>query len=216
MAPRWKLLLAIAPTILVLDQWSKFLAIKHLTPGLALAHTEATGEDNPGLEGIGLPTQIRYFYTSTENPCSRPGSHCPTLRLIDKRWHWSYAENPGAAWSILASAGKNIRVPFFLSVSILAMVLIVWFYRRLAPGQHLLLIALALVLGGAVGNFVDRARLFYVIDFIVWYIGTYRWPTFNVADSAISTGVGLIVLDSILDFWRRKNEAEEPDSQPAA
>lgn len=72
-----------------------------------------------------------------------------------------------------------------------------------------LVVALSLVMGGAVGNFTDRIRFDYVVDFLDFYIGKYKWPTFNVADIAISIGVGLIFLDMILDAIRRKKAKQE-------
>jgi lipoprotein signal peptidase len=65
-----------------------------------------------------------------------------------------------------------------------------------------------LISGGAIGNLIDRIRLGYVIDFIEWYAGNLRWPTFNIADSAISTGVALIVLGMLVDLFRSKKSKE--------
>lgn len=213
---RLRLLLLIAVSVILLDQWSKLLAVKHLTPALqnhhAKLHQSAPEPELPA--EVGFLTQLGYFLDADRHPCRPPDARCPTIRLIDGRWHWAYAENPGAAWSFLANASESVRVPFFLAVSVLAIVLIVWYFFRLEPGQRMLMVALALVLGGAVGNFIDRARLTYVIDFIVWYIGSYRWPTFNVADSAISVGVGLIFLDSLLEYLRTKKDARAA-SKPA-
>jgi signal peptidase II len=213
---------AIALTVILLDQWSKFLAIKHLTPSLQQSHAVASGQDPAAASGeplpddVGFGSQLAYFYSNNQHPCQQPRARCNTIKVLDRLWHWKYAENPGAAWSFLANVGANIRVPFFLVVAMLAMVLIVWYFFRLDPSQKLLMVALALVLGGAAGNFIDRARLTYVIDFIVWYVGSYRWPTFNVADSAISVGVGMIFLDSLLDYLRMRRdqetgEASKPD-----
>jgi signal peptidase II len=207
---RLRLLLIISISVLFLDQWSKFLAVKHLTPALQNHHAQLTQSSvEPKLPAeVGFITQLGYFFGGERHPCRPPDARCPTIRLIEGRWHWAYAENPGAAWSFLANASESVRLPFFLAVSVIAIVLIVWYFIRLQPAQHLLMIALSLVLGGAIGNFVDRARLTYVIDFIVWYIGSYRWPTFNVADSAISVGVGLIFLDSLLEYLRTRKEAK--------
>lgn len=213
---RLRLLLVIAVSVILLDQWSKLLAVKHLTPALTNHHAKLhEASPAPALPPeVGFFTQVGYFLDAERHPCRPPDARCPTLRVIDGRWHWAYAENPGAAWSFLANASESVRVPFFLAVSVLAIILIVWYFFRLEPGQHLLMVALSLVLGGAVGNFIDRARLTYVIDFIVWYIGSYRWPTFNVADSAISVGVGLIFLDSLLEYLRTKRESKAA-SKPA-
>jgi signal peptidase II len=100
----------------------------------------------------------------------------------------------------LASAGTSwVRVPLLLLVALVAMVFIVLYYRRLEPSARAVKLALMLVFGGALGNFLDRVRLGYVIDFIVWHwYNRAQWPTFNVADAAITVGVGLMVLDMLL------------------
>ena len=104
--------------------------------------------------------------------------------------------NRGAAFSFLAGAGGWQRW-FFLALSIaIGIGLTVWL-TRLRAGQTLLAVALALILGGAVGNVIDRAIYGYVIDFIDWYYGQWHWPAFNVADSAISVGAALLIIDSL-------------------
>jgi signal peptidase II len=107
--------------------------------------------------------------------------------------------NTGAAFSFLAGAGGWQRW-FFLGLgSLVSIGLIVWL-RRLKPGEKWLAAALALILGGAVGNLIDRAWLGQVIDFIQLYYDRWYWPAFNIADSAITLGAALLVLDSL---WSR-------------
>jgi signal peptidase II len=103
--------------------------------------------------------------------------------------------NTGAAFSFLASAGGWQRW-FFTAVSIAVSVVIVVMLRR-NDGQKLLACALALVLGGAIGNLYDRVTLGHVVDFIQLHAAGYYWPAFNVADSAITVGVALLVWDSL-------------------
>lgn len=109
------------------------------------------------------------------------------------------AKNRGGAWGLLQTTSENVRRPFFLLVSVAAITFIMSLYRKLTPKQHSLKWGLPLVLGGALGNVVDRIRFGHVIDFIDAHIGhgvTERhWPTFNVADIAICVGVGLMALD---------------------
>jgi signal peptidase II len=107
------------------------------------------------------------------------------------------AKNRGGAWGLLQTTSENVRRPFFLLVSVAAIAFIMSLYRRLQPRQRALKWGLPLVLGGALGNVVDRVRYGNVIDFIDVYIPRYRfhWPTFNVADIAICVGVGLMALD---------------------
>ena len=104
--------------------------------------------------------------------------------------------NTGAAFSFLAGAGGWQRW-FFLGLgSLVSIGLIVWL-RRLKPTETRLATALALILGGAIGNLIDRAWLGQVIDFIQIYYQHWYWPAFNLADSAITVGAALLVLDSL-------------------
>lgn len=111
------------------------------------------------------------------------------------------AKNKGGAWGLLQNQSEKIRKPFFVIVSVLAIVFIVSLYRRLNPKQVALKWGLPLVLGGALGNLVDRIRYGYVIDFIdfqaTWENLPHHWPTFNVADIAICIGVALMALDML-------------------
>ncbi|NJK88953.1 MAG: signal peptidase II [Myxococcales bacterium] len=148
-----------------------------------------------------------------EHPCRGAGLDCPTLEVVDGFWYWRYVQNPGAAWGVLRDAPENLRVPFFFFVSVAAIVFILAFFRKLEDQQHLTIVALSLVFGGAIGNFIDRIHLSYVIDFIDWYIGTYHWPTFNIADSAISCGVVLLMIEWIRDAVRGGSKADAPSTE---
>jgi signal peptidase II len=115
--------------------------------------------------------------------------------------------NPGAAFSFLAGAGGWQRW-FFLSLgTAISIALVVWL-TRLRPEEKRLGLALALILGGAIGNLIDRAWLGQVIDFIQLYYDRWYWPTFNIADSAISIGAALLVLDSLLGEPRQPSNPE--------
>jgi signal peptidase II len=103
--------------------------------------------------------------------------------------------NTGAAFSFLAGAGGWQRW-FFTAVTIVISVAILAMLRR-SHGNRLLATALALVLGGALGNLHDRLTMGYVVDFVMLHAGGYAWPAFNVADSAICVGVALLVWDSL-------------------
>lgn len=116
--------------------------------------------------------------------------------------------NRGAAWGLFRNLPETWRVPFFVVISLVAVVVIVSIYRRTTSDQRLLRIALTFILGGALGNLIDRIRLGYVVDFIDWFYRDWHWPTFNVADVAISTGVGLLLLDMLLDR-KAANERDE-------
>jgi signal peptidase II len=126
----------------------------------------------------------------------------PLLPFLNLR----LAYNTGAAFSFLSSAGGWQRW-FFAGLSVLVVgVLVIWM-RRLRPEQRSLASAFALIVGGAVGNLVDRLVYGHVIDFIDVYYGTWHWPTFNIADSAITLGAGLLLLDAWHEHRREKRAA---------
>ncbi len=104
--------------------------------------------------------------------------------------------NHGAAFSFLADAGGWQRIFFSAVAIIVSMVLVVWLCR-LSEKERVLAIALPLVIGGAIGNLIDRLAYGYVIDFLDFYVGSYHWPAFNVADIAVSTGAFLLFVDAL-------------------
>lgn len=107
------------------------------------------------------------------------------------------AHNYGAAFSFLSDAGGWQRGFFIVLASVVSVVLLVWLLRL--PRQEWRTgLGLALVLGGAIGNLVDRVMLGYVVDFIDVHVGGWHYPAFNVADSAITCGVILLLLDALL------------------
>lgn len=108
---------------------------------------------------------------------------------------FKYAENPGAAWGFLSGQSETFRKIFFLLVSLIAIGVISMLYYRLQPDQTIAAAAFATILSGAIGNFIDRLRFNYVIDFVDMYVGESHWPTYNVADIAITAGVILLLLE---------------------
>ena len=114
-----------------------------------------------------------------------------SIPIVDGLFNLTYVRNTGAAFGIFAGSAEIFRRPFLILISILASVFIVTLLRRLADGETGLIIALTFVLGGAVGNLIDR--LFYgeVIDFLDAYWRNYHWPAFNIADSFITVGVAI-------------------------
>lgn len=113
----------------------------------------------------------------------------------------THLRNPGAAFGIFSRTQGTGRIVFFIMVTLIALGVIALLIRK--AQERLLLVAFSLIAGGAVGNLVDRIRFGEVVDFINVYIWSKvaflnPWPTFNIADSAISVGVGLLVLDMFL------------------
>jgi signal peptidase II len=138
------------------------------------------------------------------------------VELIEGHLDLVLARNPAGAWSMLQDVPDSIRRPLFMVLSVVAIVFIVSVYRRLLPEQRALRWGLPLVLGGALGNLVDRIRYSYVIDFIhmhaTWGGRDHHWPTYNVADIAICVGVGLMVLDMLTGAKGRGPERPKPDA----
>ena len=124
----------------------------------------------------------------------------PVLELM--RLH-----NEGAAFSFLSNAGGWQRWMFIGIGLSVGTGIVVWLLRLPAKGHGLLAAGLALVLGGAIGNVIDRILWGHVVDFIRVHYQDWYFPAFNAADSAISIGVGLLLLDSLLDYRRSKNSA---------
>lgn len=121
----------------------------------------------------------------------------PSSQEIVPGWlHLSHVRNTGVAFGIFSNHGANGSAWILSVLGLAALTLVGYFFWRTPSGATLLLVALALVLGGAMGNLLDRLATGAVTDFIGVYLGSYRWPDFNVADSAISVGIGLMLLDS--------------------
>jgi signal peptidase II len=127
----------------------------------------------------------------------------------------TYVQNRGAAFGILSEAGLPYQSVLFSAVSLLALLAIALYAWRMPVQSRLPQTALALVMGGAVGNLLDRARLGYVIDYVDVYWGAHHWPAFNVADSAITIGVTLLVLDILRNPQVDESPKAEIAVQPA-
>ena len=178
---KWALLAALFLGLLLADQWSKYLAVDRLTYALARP------------EGMSAPEKLRAFYTLRHLEPVATEPHY-VWRPV---WRMNYVENPGAAWGLFRGFSEGFRTVFFGMVSVAAVAVILNYYRKLREEQRFLQLALAFVLAGAVGNFLDRLARGYVIDFVEWYWWNrpdLRWPTFNVADSLIVVGVTMLVL----------------------
>ncbi|WP_408629675.1 signal peptidase II [Anaeromyxobacter oryzisoli] len=178
---KWRLLGLLFALCLVADQWTKFLAVERLTVVF----------DRGGDHGLLEKVRGFYAYRHLEPLATEP------YYVVRPLWRMNYVENPGAAWGMFRTLPPEIRNGFFTLVSLGAVGFILYYYRRLRQDQRFLQVALAFVLAGAVGNFVDRLARRYVIDFIEWYWWNrtdIRWPTFNIADSLIVVGVAMLVL----------------------
>lgn len=113
------------------------------------------------------------------------------LEVIPGFLDLTYIRNTGGAFGLLAGEASGVRTMLFLAVACLALGAILYLYSKIPPNKPWLNGALAMTFGGALGNLMDRVRYGEVVDFIDFHAGTLHWPAFNVADSAISVGVGI-------------------------
>ena len=125
-----------------------------------------------------------------------------SIPIIENFFHLTYVRNKGAAFSFLSNA--SWRLPFFITISIIAALVILVAFRKLRDDQRLAHISLAMIFSGAVGNLIDRVHLGEVIDFLDAHWYRHHWPAFNVADSLICVGVFLLAIDMILEEKRLK------------
>lgn len=121
--------------------------------------------------------------------------------VIPHFWNWFRVYNTGAAFSFLSNAG-GWQIWLFSALAIAVSGLLGFWLSRLPRGDWKQAVPYALVIGGALGNVIDRVQHGHVIDFIQWYVGTYYWPSFNIADSAIVVGAIGIGAFSLLDGKR--------------
>ncbi len=116
-----------------------------------------------------------------------------SIEVIPGFFNIIHINNPGGAFGFLADHSIAWRHFVFLFISALAVGLILYFYKTTPNNRLFLSVAFALILGGAVGNMIDRLRFGKVIDFLDFYIGQLHWPAFNVADSAITVGIAIFI-----------------------
>jgi len=177
-------LAAVVPVVVFLDLWTKALAIDDLCQPL--------GE----YEGM--------------VSCVRPAR---VVHVVDGFFALRYVENKGAAWGIGRGLSSTVRSFIFVGISALAILFLLYFMHRTPRKQKMLLFALAGVLGGAIGNLVDRVRYGYVVDFIEWYVGDFHgkwhWPTFNIADAAIVVGIALLGIEMLFGGRAERKQAAE-------
>jgi len=119
---------------------------------------------------------------------SRSIGYYESIPIIDGIFNLVHIRNRGMAFGIMNRPDAGTALYFLIAVTIIAIVLMIVWFLRLRHEDRRLLFGLSLILGGAVGNLIDRIRIKEVIDFLQVYIGSYPWPAFNVADSAITIG----------------------------
>ncbi|MEM1182638.1 MAG: signal peptidase II [Acidobacteriota bacterium] len=135
------------------------------------------------------------------------------VEVIPNLLNFVHVRNTGVAFGLFASHGDTTGTLILIGLGLLALSFVVYYFAITPLWDRLLLVSLGLVLGGAIGNLVDRIAQGGVTDFIDFYYGTYHWHTFNVADSAISVGIGLMLLGA---FRQPPPDSEETTASEAA
>lgn len=180
------ILISVVPAVVFLDLWTKSMAVDDLCRPVEEYHGMAS--------------------------CMRPAN---VVHVVDGFFALRYVENKGAAWGIGRGLSSGVRSFIFVGISALAILFLLYFMHRTPRKQRMLLFALAGVLGGAIGNLVDRIRYGYVVDFIEWYIGDFHgkwhWPTFNIADAAIVIGIALLGIEMLFGGRAENADAEAQD-----
>jgi len=182
-SPKVRLFIIVILVSLALDQATKIAVRRTLAPDAAAKQAYRTSY-RPGLDAW-CQLSVRQ------------------IRVIDGFFDVCYSENTGVAFGL----GKKVPWGVWVGVGVLALGLILTFLRQAKDDQRLLVVSLALVGSGAVGNILDRARFGYVTDFVVWRWHEHTWPTFNVADAALVVGVILMFLT-----MGKKREAATADA----
>ena len=238
MTPRTKKYLLFAAVVLIgvgLDQWSKFYAVSRLANArLPDPHTitlrvpdsadgeplesylseEFSANDREEIDRI-----ARHWVVGPDGERMTPSEKVEAgqlLEVIHRKvtvipgyFDFEYAENRGAAFSFLSDSDSPYRLPFLIGFSLLALVVILYLLRETRLHHRWILFSLSFIATGAIGNVIDRIRLGYVIDFILWKYGNeYRWPNFNIADSFITVGVVMMLIGL---FFTAEGEALESE-----
>ncbi len=142
-------------------------------------------------------------------------SYGDRITVIDGFFYLTHVRNPGAAFGMFMGVAPEIRIPIFIGVSLVAVGIIFSFYRSLAPGDRFTALTLGLILGGAMGNLVDRIFRAEVVDFLHFRLWSgYAWPDFNFADSFIVVGVALLLLQLMASEGESRAERSAEESSP--
>lgn len=131
-----------------------------------------------------------------------------SVKVIDGFFNFTYVQNRGAAFGFGGGFDNWFRYTLFLFVPVVACIYLVYALIKSASGPLIMTWAYALILGGAIGNLIDRFRLDFVVDFFDFYIGKHHFATFNVADSAISLAAILIIVDYLMNRKKEQAKAE--------
>jgi signal peptidase II len=129
-----------------------------------------------------------------------------SIPVINGFFNLVHTRNRGIAFGLFNRPGSDLGYYLLLSATFIAVILLLFWFNRLKQEERVITPGLSLILGGAVGNLIDRIRLREVIDFLDFSIGSYHWPAFNVADSAITVGTFWVVLSLVFFCPRESRE----------
>lgn len=122
------------------------------------------------------------------------------MEIVPNFFHLTYVRNTGAAFGLLSRAPESFRIPFFIIIPLVALTVIILIFKKTKETELLMITSLSLILGGAIGNFIDRVRFGYVVDFVdLHWFNKYHWPAFNIADTTIVIGVALLIFYTLAE-----------------
>ena len=138
-------------------------------------------------------------------------TYADRISVIEGFFYLTHVRNPGAAFGLFATQPEPLRLGFFISVTLVAIGLMISFFRSLAPGDRLSALALGTILGGTLGNLCDRVFRGEVVDFLHFRLWSgYSWPDFNLADTFIVVGVALLVLELLASEGEERAQPSGP------
>ena len=139
-----------------------------------------------------------------------------SVPVVPGLFHITHVTNTGIAFGLFPSRGDVFGTAMLVLLGLGALAVVAVYFARATAGQTLLLSALALIMGGAIGNLLDRILLHAVTDFFDVFVGSYHWPTFNVADSAITVGIGLLAIETLRSSPSERAESADDEGRRSA
>ena len=136
-----------------------------------------------------------------------------SVRVVDNFFQLTHIRNPGVAFGLFADSDSEIKILFFITFSTIAIIAILIFFHNTGDEKKMLQVGLILLFSGAIGNLIDRILYQEVIDFLDFYYKNFHWPAFNVADSCITIGVTMILIDQFIHGDNPKAQESLPEAE---
>jgi signal peptidase II len=133
------------------------------------------------------------------------------VKVIQGFFNLTHVRNTGGAFGIFGGEKGGLGSILFVVVSLIAIGAIVFLFLKIKENEKTLALSFSLILSGAIGNLIDRLRYGEVVDFLDFHLSTYHWPAFNVADSAICIGIGLMALELLKGDHKKSNKFQAPN-----